>query len=141
MKRLVKGERTVERSSLSELLASILESVVLVAGTVSLVLLFDYIVIKRYFESVLNWNFAHTFSTAVVFESITFFPIGIRFLREKVEQHREHYTGNRIMPDMVRIPRYEVIHKARPKFGRVMIGAGIVLFIIGMFIIPSYYNL
>jgi len=131
----------VKESSLSKLLVSIVESVVLIAGTVSLVLLVDYLIVKRYFESVLNWNFANAFLSVVVLEAIAFILIGIRFLREKVEQSREVYIGNIIIPDMARIPRLEVVRKARPKLGRTLIGAGIVLFIIGMFILPSYYKL
>jgi hypothetical protein len=48
---------------------------------------------------------------------------------------------NIIMPDMARIFHPEVVHKARPMLGGILIGAGVVLFIIGMILLPIYYKI
>jgi len=130
-----------KEKSLSKLLSSIVELMVLVAVTASLVLLFDYLIVKCYFESVLNWNVVYTFLSAVVLEGVAFILIGVRFLQEKVEVSRESYVGDMIIPNMAYKPRLKVVRKARPRLGRTLIGAGIVLFIVGMFILPGYYKL
>lgn len=128
---------------LSELLLGIVELVVLIIVTVTLVLAADYLVFKWFFEPVFEWNFIHTIITGTVFEGLAFIFIGIRFLQEKVEVSRKGYTGNGnlVMPDIVPIPRLEVARKARPKLGGILIGAGVVLFIIGMILLPIYYKI
>jgi hypothetical protein len=131
-----------KEKSLSKLFSSIVELVVLVAGTVSLVLIVDYWIVKWYFESVFEWNSVYTLLTLVTLEGIAFILIGIRFLQEKVEQSRGGALGAPpgapIIPDVVRIPPMEIVRKARPKLGITLIGAGTVLFILGMFILPNY---
>ena len=142
MERIDKGNKLHKKESRGTLLLSVIELIVLVVLTVSLVLIVDYLIAKYIFESVLNWNFAHTLLGAIVLESIAFIIVGIRFLQEKVEQTLPGviWDGATLIP-VARHPAFLVVWKAKPKLGKVLIGAGIVLFIIGLFILPSYFNL
>jgi hypothetical protein len=118
-------------------LPSVFELVVLVAGTVSIVLIVDYWIVKWYFEPILKANPVHTLFAGLLLESFAFILIGIHFLEERVEK-TGGFWGPAMTPDMVYIPPLEVIHKARRKLGITLIGAGTVLFILGMFILPNY---
>lgn len=142
MEKIDKGNKLHKKKSLGTLLLSVIELIALVALTVSLVLMVDYLIVKYIFESVLNWNFAHALLGAIVLESIAFIIVGIRFLQESVEQTPEGviWNGATLIP-VARHPAFTVVYKAKPKLGRALIGAGIVLFIIGLFILPSYYSL
>lgn len=128
---------------LSKVLLGIVELVVLIIVTVSLVLAADYLVVAWFFEPVFKWNFVYTFIMGTVFEGFAFIFIGIRFLQKKVEVRRKGYAGisNVIIPDLVPIPRSEVARKSRPKLGAILIGAGVVLFILDIVIFPIYYKI
>lgn len=87
------GESKVSAiESLGNFLSRVIEFVVLVAGTVSLVLLTDYLLIKYYFEPVSTLTFVNTLIMVAVFEGIAFILIGIRFLSKRVEQSREGWV-------------------------------------------------
>lgn len=131
-----------KEKALSKLLLGIVELVVLIIATVSLVLAADYLVVTWFFVPVFEWDFVYTFIVGTVFEGIAFIFIGIWFLQKHVESSYEGYTGpNIIMPDMAWISHSEVVHKARPRLGGILIGAGVVLFIIGMILLPIYYKI
>jgi len=109
--------------------------------TILLTLSIDYITTKYFFNSILKWNFLGTLIGLIILESVTFIIVGFNFLQERIEQSREGYVGNAIMPDMARVPSLKIIHKARPNIGWALIVAGITLFILAIFILPSYLKL
>jgi len=101
----------------------------------------DYITAKHFFDYIFKWNFLGTFIGLIILESVGFIIVGFSFLQERIEQSREGYVGDRIIPDMARISSLKILHKARPNLGWALIGAGIILFILAIFIFPSYLKL
>lgn len=125
----------------NSLMLGFLELLFLIGLAVLLPLVLDYSITKLYLNPVLGWNFPRVFIASCVFEAVVFVVVGYYFLQEKMEEHRAHYIGDMIIPDMIRVGPFKVTYKARLKLGIALMVAGVILFIVGMFIIPEYYRL
>jgi len=100
----------------------------------------DYLVIEHFFGDPFKLSVICTTISILVVEGIAYILIGIKLLHKRVERTQAIY----ILPDMaprILTPPIEVVHKARPLLGAALIVTGIILFILGMFILPIRYNL
>jgi hypothetical protein len=114
---------------------------ILIPLTVSIVLSVNYLMIKLYLQPVYEMDYVLSLLILCAVEGMAFIVIGIQFLQEYVEHRRGHYAMMDSIHEGPWISGFTVFHKGRPMLRATLMGAGIILFILGMIIIPMYYNL